>query len=116
MSGRRHAAIAGVGSALPDRVVPNSFFESIIDTSDEWIRQRTGIAERRFAADGQATSDLATAASHDGEVGTMPTLSFRQLAFGILVGVFFAILQGDLPVPTLARFGIACSAPVAHGG
>ena len=46
----------------------------------------------------------------------MPTLSFRQLAFGILVGVFFAILQGDLPVPTLARFVIACSAPVAHGG
>ena len=46
----------------------------------------------------------------------MPTLTIRQLVFGIAVGVFFAILQGDLPVPTLAQFGIACSAPSGHGG
>jgi xanthosine utilization system XapX-like protein len=46
----------------------------------------------------------------------MPTLSMRQLVFGIAVGVFFAILQGDLPVPTLANLGIACSAPTGHGG
>ena len=38
MSGRRHAAFAGIGSALPDRVVSNAYFESILDTSDEWIR------------------------------------------------------------------------------
>ena len=46
----------------------------------------------------------------------MPTLSFRQLLFGITVGVFFAILQGDLPVPTLAHLGIACTAPSTHHG
>ena len=46
----------------------------------------------------------------------MPTLSFRQLVFGIAVGVFFAVLQGDLPVPSLAKFGIACTAPSTHPG
>ena len=59
----RHAAVAGLGSVLPERVVPNSFFESLVDTSDEWIRERTGIRERRFVSDGQATSDLATDAA-----------------------------------------------------
>jgi 3-oxoacyl-[acyl-carrier-protein] synthase-3 len=43
---------------VPERVVPNSYFESILDTSDEWIVQRTGIKERRWAAPQQATSDL----------------------------------------------------------
>jgi 3-oxoacyl-[acyl-carrier-protein] synthase-3 len=43
-------------------VVPNSFFEEFLDTSDEWIVQRTGIQERRFAAPGQATSDLSVEA------------------------------------------------------
>lgn len=51
--------IAGTGSYVPERVVPNSWFESIVDTSDDWIVQRTGIRERRFAADDQALSDLA---------------------------------------------------------
>jgi hypothetical protein len=46
----------------------------------------------------------------------MPTLTIRQLVFGITVGVFFAILQGDLPVPTLAKIGIACSASAGHRG
>src|SRR5438105_12370876 len=58
MTSRVRVGIAGTGSYLPDRVVPNSFFESIVDTSDEWIVQRTGIKERRFAAPEQATSDL----------------------------------------------------------
>jgi len=46
----------------------------------------------------------------------MPTLSFRQLVFGITVGVFFAVLQGDLRVPSLAKLGIACTAPATHRG
>ncbi|NOT29176.1 MAG: ketoacyl-ACP synthase III [Planctomycetes bacterium] len=55
--------IAGTGSYVPERVVKNAFFERLVDTSDEWIVQRTGIEERRFAADDQATSDLALEAS-----------------------------------------------------
>lgn len=48
---------------MPERVVPNSYFEKIIDTSDEWITTRTGIRERRMIEKGQAMSDLATHAS-----------------------------------------------------
>ena len=57
------AAVMGVGHYLPDRVVPNSEFEAIVDTSDEWIRSRSGIERRHFAAPGQLTSDLATRAA-----------------------------------------------------
>jgi 3-oxoacyl-[acyl-carrier-protein] synthase III len=57
------AVVKGVGHYLPDRVVPNSEFEAIIDTSDEWIRSRSGIERRHFAAEGQTTSDLATHAA-----------------------------------------------------
>jgi 3-oxoacyl-[acyl-carrier-protein] synthase-3 len=48
---------------MPERVVPNSFFEKIVDTSDEWIVQRTGIRERRFAAPGETTSGMAVEAA-----------------------------------------------------
>ncbi len=53
----------GTGSYLPERVMPNSELESIVDTSDHWIVSRTGLRERRLAAPDQATSDLASAAA-----------------------------------------------------
>lgn len=59
----RKIAIKGTGSYSPERVVPNSYFERILDTSDEWITTRTGIKERRMIEKGQAMSDLATLAS-----------------------------------------------------
>ena len=51
--------IAGCGAYLPERVVTNDELAERLDTSDAWIRQRTGIGERRIAADGELTSDLA---------------------------------------------------------
>lgn len=54
--------VLGTGSYVPDRIVTNDDMAKIVDTSDEWIRTRTGISERRFAADDEATSDLACAA------------------------------------------------------
>lgn len=57
------AVVRGVGHYLPERVVPNSEFEAIVETSDEWIRSRSGIERRHFAAEGQTTSDLATRAA-----------------------------------------------------
>ena len=54
-----YARILATGSALPERVVTNADLEKIVDTSDEWIRTRTGIRERRVAADGETTGDLA---------------------------------------------------------
>jgi 3-oxoacyl-[acyl-carrier-protein] synthase-3 len=51
--------VAGVGSYLPARVMTNAELAGLVDTSDEWIVQRTGIRERRIAAEGELTSDLA---------------------------------------------------------
>lgn len=53
----------GCGHYLPERIVPNAEFEGWLDTSDEWIRARTGIVTRRFAAAGETTADLAVAAA-----------------------------------------------------
>ena len=52
--------VSGCGAYLPSRIVTNAELAKRIDTSDEWIVQRTGIRERRIAADGEMTSDLAT--------------------------------------------------------
>lgn len=54
-----NAGILGVGSAVPDRVLTNADLERMVDTSDEWIRTRTGIRERRIAPENMATADLA---------------------------------------------------------
>lgn len=55
--------IAGTGSYLPDKVLSNAELATMVDTSDEWIVSRSGIRERRIAADGQTTSDLALEAA-----------------------------------------------------
>ena len=59
----RNAAITGTGAYLPENVLTNFDLEKMVDTSDEWIRQRTGIVERRIAEDDIATSDLSVNAS-----------------------------------------------------
>jgi 3-oxoacyl-[acyl-carrier-protein] synthase-3 len=55
--------ILGFGSYVPERVMTNDDWSKLVDTDDEWITQRTGIKERRFAADDQTTVDLAAAAA-----------------------------------------------------
>ncbi len=64
MTDRVRVGIAGVGSYVPERVVPNEYFTHVVDTSHEWIVKRTGICERRFAAEGETLSDLGVAASN----------------------------------------------------
>lgn len=59
------ARIAGIGAYLPERVMKNAELSQLVDTSDAWITERTGIKERRIAADGQYTSDLATEAARN---------------------------------------------------
>jgi 3-oxoacyl-[acyl-carrier-protein] synthase-3 len=54
-----YARIAGTGSYLPEKILTNADLESLVDTSDEWIRTRTGISQRHVAADGETTTDLA---------------------------------------------------------
>ncbi len=62
MSSTRHARIVGLGQSVPSRVVTNDDLAKMVDTSDEWIRSRTGIGERRFAGDGESTATLAASA------------------------------------------------------
>jgi len=104
----RHATIAGVGSHLPERVVPNAWFERLVETSDEWIRERTGIAERRFAAEDEATSDLAVAAARRAleDAGVAP----EQVDL-----IVCATLTPDTPIPATAvwaqrKLGLSCPA------
>lgn len=57
------AQVRGIGHYLPEKVVPNSHFEETLDTSDEWIKARSGIERRHFAADDETTSNMAAKAA-----------------------------------------------------
>ena len=59
----KRSIVRGVGGYLPERVMSNDEMSRLVDTSDEWIVQRTGIRERHIAAEGELTSDLAVAAA-----------------------------------------------------
>lgn len=63
MERRLYASLNSIGAYVPSKVVTNDDLAKIVDTSDEWITKRTGIKERRFAAENEATSDLATNAA-----------------------------------------------------
>ena len=89
------AAIRGVGHYLPERVVPNSEFEASLDTSDEWIRARTGIERRHFAAEGETTSDLAVHAAR-------AALADAGLGPDDLDGIVLATSTPDLTFPSAA--------------
>ncbi len=69
-----NAGIIGVGSYVPERVVTNFDLEKVMDTSDEWIRTRTGIVERRLAARDENTSDMAVQAAQKAleDAGILP--------------------------------------------
>ncbi len=61
----RRSQVTGCGSYLPARVMTNAQLAKTVDTSDDWIRQRTGIRERRVAEDGERTSDLGLKAARE---------------------------------------------------
>ncbi|MGI6127603.1 MAG: 3-oxoacyl-ACP synthase, partial [Planifilum sp.] len=63
MNSVKPVGIIGTGSYLPEKVLTNKDLENMVDTTDEWIVSRTGIRERRIAAEDQASSDLAVEAS-----------------------------------------------------
>jgi 3-oxoacyl-[acyl-carrier-protein] synthase III len=91
----RHATIAGVGSFLPDNRIPNSYFESLVDTSDEWIRERTGIVARHFADEGVTASDLAAEAARR----ALDAAGLQPAQVDLIV---CATLTGDTPIPSTA--------------
>lgn len=59
----RKSFVRGVGAYLPERIMTNEEMSTLVDTSDEWIRTRSGITQRHIAADGELTSDIATKAA-----------------------------------------------------
>jgi 3-oxoacyl-[acyl-carrier-protein] synthase III len=89
------AVVRGVGHYLPDRVVPNAEFEKIVETSDEWIRSRSGIERRHFAAEGQTTSDLATRAAR-------AALADAGIEAGQIDAIIVATSTPDLTFPSVA--------------
>ncbi len=89
------AVVKGVGHYLPARVVENSEFEATLDTSDDWIRARSGIERRHFAAEGQTTSDLATRAAQ-------AALADAGLQADDLDAIILATSTADLTFPAAA--------------
>ncbi len=89
------AVVKGVGHYLPERVVLNSEFEATLDTNDEWIRARSGIERRHFAAEGETTSMMATAAVH---------AALRSAGLGVddIDALIVATSTADLTFPSAA--------------
>jgi 3-oxoacyl-[acyl-carrier-protein] synthase-3 len=89
------AVIRGVGHYLPERVVENAEFTKTLDTTDEWIRSRSGIERRHIAAEGQGTSDLATRAAR-------AALDDAGLGANDIDAVIVATSTADLTFPAVA--------------
>jgi 3-oxoacyl-[acyl-carrier-protein] synthase-3 len=104
----RSATITGVGSALPSRLVPNTWFEDKVETNDEWIRTRTGIEARHFVEEGTDTSDL----SVDAARAAMATAAITPDQLDMII---VASVTGDTPFPATAvwtqrKLGVRCPA------
>lgn len=106
------SAVTGVGSFLPEHIVTNADLAKLVDTSDEWIQERTGIKQRHRARDDQPTSDLATEAARRALVDagrtaaevdliivatTTPDMTFPSVA---------SIVQRKLGAPTCIAFDV----------
>jgi 3-oxoacyl-[acyl-carrier-protein] synthase III len=89
------SAVMGVGHYLPARVVPNAEFAQKIDTSDEWIKSRSGIERRHFAAKDENTSDLATKAA-------LAALADAGLTVNAVDAIIVATSTPDLTFPSVA--------------
>jgi 3-oxoacyl-[acyl-carrier-protein] synthase-3 len=104
----RYAAITGVGSFLPPTLVPNTWFESFVDTNDEWIRDRTGIEARHFVDEGVETSDIAVHAAR----AALDAAGVRPEQLDMIV---CASITGDTVFPATAvwiqqKLGVSCPA------
>jgi 3-oxoacyl-[acyl-carrier-protein] synthase III len=89
------AVVKGVGHYLPERIVPNADLEKLVDTTDEWIRSRSGIERRHFAAEGQTTSDLAIRAAR-------AALADAGLEADDIDAIVLATSTADLTFPSAA--------------
>lgn len=89
------AKIVSTGSYVPEKILTNIDLEKIVDTSDEWITERTGIKERRIARDEQAASDLAYEASRK----ALKAAGLKAKDINLII---VATVTGDMPLPSTA--------------
>jgi 3-oxoacyl-[acyl-carrier-protein] synthase-3 len=87
--------VAGTGRYLPERVLTNADLEKMVDTSDEWIWTRTGIRERRLAADGEASSDMGSKAA----LQALEDAGVSAEEVGLII---VATVTPDMPFPSTA--------------
>ena len=95
MSVKYYAKISGTGMYVPDKILTNFDLEKIVDTTDEWIRTRTGMSERHLAADDQAASDLAYEA-------TLKAIEAARIRPKDIDMIIVATISGDHPFPSTA--------------
>ena len=91
----RTCSISGVGSYLPERILTNADLEKMVETTDEWITTRTGIKERRIAADGEFTSDLAAKAA-------LRAMKMAGVTADQIDLIIVASITPDMPFPNTA--------------
>jgi 3-oxoacyl-[acyl-carrier-protein] synthase-3 len=89
--------ILGTGAYAPEKVVTNQDMEKLVNTSDQWITERTGIRERRMAAPGEYTSDMAVKAA-------VRALEMANTKASELDAIIVGTISGDMPMPSCACF------------
>jgi len=89
--------ILGIGAYAPERVLTNRDLEKLVDTSDEWISERTGIKQRHIARDDESASDMALAASRR-------ALEMAGLTPADLDMIIVGTISGDVPMPACAAY------------
>lgn len=112
-----HSRIVGIGHYVPERVVTNAELETMMDTSDEWIVERTGIKERRYAEDGTGVSDLGVRASENAlEMAGLSSDDIELIIFATISSDYFfpgasVLVQEKLGMDSIGAFDIrvACS-------
>ena len=92
-----HARILGIGSFVPPQIRSNAELERMVETSDEWITERTGIRQRHIAPDGMVTSDMAAEAAKR-------ALEAAGLTAQDLDMIIVGTVTGDMPMPATAVF------------
>jgi len=117
LNGQIRTAVVGTGSYLPEKVLTNADLERMVETTDEWIRTRTGIKERHIASSDEATSDLATQAANKAletanvEAGDIDLIIVATCTPDILLPATACIVQHNIKAVKAAAFDLeaACS-------
>ena len=121
-TGAAHAAVLGIGAYRPKRVVPNSELIEAIDSSDEWIQQRSGIRTRRFADDSESVQMMSVAAAREAlahagiEAGEVDAVIVATVSHMMQTPAIAPAIAHELGCPKPAAFDIsAACAGFCHG-